>query len=205
MTKKNKVISPQTIDDFDDIVNPSEDLIHSFEHMLDDIGENKSRDGLKNTPKRAAAAFKFLNHGYKLSLDKLVNKALFDSPSEDMILVRDIEFYSLCEHHMLPFNGRCHVAYIPDGKVLGLSKVARIVDMFARRLQIQERLTNDVAEAITKVTGCKGCAVVIEAQHMCMIMRGVQKQNSVMKTSSMLGLFRSNASTRAEFLSLLPN
>ena len=189
--------------DFDEIVKPSKELIESFKHMLKDIGEDSSRDGLLDTPKRAAAAFKFLNHGYKMSLDKVVNNALFDSEIEDMVLVRDIEFYSLCEHHMLPFNGRCHVAYIPDGKVLGLSKIARIVDMFARRLQIQERLTHQVAEAITEITGCKGCAVVVEAQHMCMVMRGVQKQNSVMKTSSMVGAFRNNPATRAEFLALL--
>jgi GTP cyclohydrolase I len=189
--------------DFDEIVTPSDKLIESFQHMIQDIGEDPSRDGLLDTPKRAAAAFKFLNHGYKMNLDKVVNNALFDSDIEDMVLVRDIEFYSLCEHHMLPFNGRCHVAYIPDGKVLGLSKIARIVDMFARRLQIQERLTHEVADAISEITGCKGCAVVVEAQHMCMVMRGVQKQNSVMKTSSMVGAFRNNPSTRAEFLALL--
>ncbi|MDB4029164.1 GTP cyclohydrolase I FolE [Gammaproteobacteria bacterium] len=189
--------------DFDEIVAPSKELIESFKYMLTDIGEDENRDGLLDTPKRAAAAFKFLNHGYKMSLDKVVNNALFDSEIEDMVLVRDIEFYSLCEHHMLPFNGRCHVAYIPEGKVLGLSKIARIVDMFARRLQIQERLTHQIADAITEITGCKGCAVVIEAQHMCMVMRGVQKQNSVMKTSSMVGAFRNNPSTRAEFLALL--
>ena len=166
----------KNLDDFDKIITPSDELISSFKHMLKDIGEDETRDGLVNTPKRAAAAFKFLNHGYKLSLDKVVNNALFDSDIEDMVLVRDIEFYSLCEHHMLPFNGRCHVAYIPDGKVLGLSKIARIVDMFARRLQIQERLTHQVAEAITDITGCKGCAVVVEAQHMCMVMRGVQNK-----------------------------
>ena len=191
--------------DFDEIVTPSPELIESFKHMLKDIGEDETRDGLLDTPKRAAAAFKFLNHGYKMNLDKVVNNALFDSEIEDMVLVRDIEFYSLCEHHMLPFNGRCHVAYIPEGKVLGLSKIARIVDMFARRLQIQERLTHQIADAITEITGCKGCAVVIEAQHMCMVMRGVQKQNSVMKTSSMVGAFRNNPSTRAEFLALLRN
>ena len=195
----------ENADDFDDIVTPSAETIESYKTMIKDIGEDLKRDGLVNTPKRAAAAFKFLNHGYKLSLDKIVNEALFESDAEDMVLVRDIEFYSLCEHHMLPFNGRCHVAYIPNGKVLGLSKIARIVDMFARRLQIQERLTHEVALAVQEVTGCKGCAVVVEAQHMCMIMRGVQKQNSVMKTSAMLGVFRSNATTRAEFLSLLPN
>ena len=200
-----KISNLENADDFDQIVTPSNELIKSFKYMLKDIGEDETREGLLDTPKRAAAAFKFLNHGYKLSLDKVVNNALFDSEIEDMVLVRDIEFYSLCEHHMLPFNGRCHVAYIPDGKVLGLSKVARIVDMFARRLQIQERLTHEVADAITEITGCRGCAVVVEAQHMCMVMRGVQKQNSVMKTSSMLGVFRNNPSTRAEFLSLLPS
>ena len=189
--------------DFDEIVTPSAELIESFKHMLKDIGEDETRDGLLDTPKRAAAAFKFLNHGYKMSLDKVVNNALFDSEIEDMVLVRDIEFYSLCEHHMLPFNGRCHVAYIPDGKVLGLSKIARIVDMYERRQKIQERLTHQIADAITEITGCKGCAVVVEAQHMCMVMRGVQKQNSVMKTSSMVGAFRNNPSTRAEFLALL--
>ena len=138
-------------------------------------------------------------------MEKVVNNALFESDIEDMVVVRDIEFYSLCEHHMLPFNGRCHVAYIPNGKVLGLSKIARVADMFARRLQIQERLTHQIAEAITGITGCKGCAVVVEAQHMCMVMRGVQKQNSVMKTSAMMGVFRNNPATRAEFFSLLPN
>ena len=195
----------ENADDFDDLVSPSAETIESYKTLIKDIGEDLKRDGLVNTPKRAAAAFKFLNHGYKLSLDKIVNEALFESDAEDMVLVRDIEFYSLCEHHMLPFNGRCHVAYIPNGKVLGLSKIARIVDMFARRLQIQERLTHEIALAVQEVTGCKGCAVVVEAQHMCMIMRGVQKQNSVMKTSAMLGVFRSNATTRSEFLSLLPN
>ena len=195
----------ENADDFDDLVTPSAETIESYKTLIKDIGEDLKRDGLVNTPKRAAAAFKFLNHGYKLSLDKIVNEALFESDAEDMVLVRDIEFYSLCEHHMLPFNGRCHVAYIPNGKVLGLSKIARIVDMFARRLQIQERLTHEIALAVQEVTGCKGCAVVVEAQHMCMIMRGVQKQNSVMKTSAMLGVFRSNATTRSEFLSLLPN
>ena len=195
----------ENADDFDQIVTPSDELIKSFEHMLVDIGEDTARDGLVDTPKRAAAAFKFLNHGYKLSLEKVVNNALFDSDIEDMVVVRDIEFYSLCEHHMLPFNGRCHVAYIPNGKVLGLSKIARVADMFARRLQIQERLTHQIAEAITDITECKGCAVVVEAQHMCMVMRGVQKQNSVMKTSAMMGVFRNNPATRAEFFSLLPN
>ena len=195
----------ENADDFDQIVTPSDELIKSFEHMLIDIGEDTARDGLVDTPKRAAAAFKFLNHGYKLSLEKVVNNALFESDIEDMVVVRDIEFYSLCEHHMLPFNGRCHVAYIPNGKVLGLSKIARVADMFARRLQIQERLTHQIAEAITDITECKGCAVVVEAQHMCMVMRGVQKQNSVMKTSAMMGVFRNNPATRAEFFSLLPN
>ena len=146
----NKKISDlENVDDFDEMITPSKELINAFQFMLKDIGEDKTREGLINTPRRAAAAFKFLNHGYKLNIDKIVNNALFDSDLEDMVVVRDIEFYSLCEHHMLPFNGRCHVAYIPDGKVLGLSKIARIVDMFARRLQIQERLTHQVADTIT--------------------------------------------------------
>ena len=202
----NKKISDlENVSDFDEMITPSDELINAFQFMLKDIGEDKNRDGLKNTPRRAAAAFKFLNHGYKLNVDKIFIQVFLLQKLYILNILRDIEFYSLCEHHMLPFNGRCHVAYIPDGKVLGLSKIARIVDMFARRLQIQERLTHEIADVITNITNCKGCAVVIEAQHMCMIMRGVQKQNSVMKTSSMMGIFRNNPSTRAEFLALLPN
>jgi GTP cyclohydrolase I len=171
--------------------------------IIEHIGENPERAGLADTPKRAAKAFEFLTQGYKQDLSNVVNDALFPSDSSEMVLVQNIELYSLCEHHLLPFIGRCHVAYLPEGKVLGLSKVARVVDMFARRLQIQEQLTVQIADSIKQVTGAQGVGVIIEAEHMCMMMRGVQKQNSVTKTSAMLGTFRSDARTREEFLSLL--
>lgn len=167
------------------------------------IGEDLERPGLKDTPKRAAKAFEFLTQGYNQSVDEVVNNALFPSDSNEMVLVQNIEMYSLCEHHMLPFIGKCHVAYIPTGKVLGLSKIARLVDMYARRLQIQESLTTQIAETILEVTEAEGVGVIVEAQHMCMMMRGVEKQNSLMKTSAMLGSFRSDQKTRDEFLSLL--
>ena len=175
----------------------------SWAKIIEAIGEDLERPGLVDTPRRAAKAFEFLTRGYKQSVDEVVNKALFPSESSEMILVQDVELYSLCEHHMLPFIGKCHVAYIPTGKVLGLSKVARIVDVFARRLQIQESLTSQIAETIMEVTSAQGVGVIIEAQHMCMMMRGVEKQNSIMKTSAMLGTFRSEQKTRDEFLSLL--
>jgi GTP cyclohydrolase I len=171
--------------------------------IIEAVGEDLDRPGLADTPKRAAKAFKFLTRGYAQSVDEVVNNALFPSDSSEMILVQDVELYSLCEHHLLPFIGKCHVAYIPTGKVLGLSKVARIVDLYARRLQIQESLTAEIADTIMKVTDAEGVGVIIEAQHMCMMMRGVEKQNSVMKTSAMLGCFRSEQKTREEFLSLL--
>ncbi len=171
--------------------------------LLQNIGEDPHRDGLIDTPGRASEAMKYLTHGYKMDIHEVVNGAVFDTANKDMILVKDIELYSLCEHHLLPFFGKCHVAYIPRNKVLGLSKIARIVDMFARRLQIQESLTHQIAESIVEVTDALGVAVVVEARHLCMMMRGVEKQNSVMKTSCMLGIFRENAATRSEFLSLL--
>ncbi|MFN2287742.1 MAG: GTP cyclohydrolase I FolE [Chromatocurvus sp.] len=171
--------------------------------IIEAIGEDLSRPGLADTPERAAKAFDFLTHGYRQSVDEVVNGALFPSESSEMILVQDIELYSLCEHHLLPFIGKCHVAYIPTGQVIGLSKVARIVDVFARRLQIQESLTTQIAETIMQVTKAAGVGVIIEARHMCMMMRGVEKQNSVMKTSSMIGSFREDQKTRDEFLSLL--
>ena len=171
--------------------------------IIEAIGEDLNRPGLVDTPKRAAKSFEFLTRGYQQSVDEVVNEALFPSDSSEMILVQDVELYSLCEHHLLPFIGKCHVAYIPTGKVLGLSKVARIVDVFARRLQIQEALTSQIAETIMDVTDAEGVGVIIEAQHMCMMMRGVEKQNSVMKTSAMLGSFRTEQKTRDEFLSLL--
>lgn len=171
--------------------------------IIEAIGEDLERPGLADTPKRAAKAFEFLTRGYHQSVDEVVNNALFPSDSSEMILVQDVELYSLCEHHLLPFIGKCHVAYIPTGKVLGLSKVARIVDVFARRLQIQESLTTDIAQTIMDVTEAEGVGVIIEARHMCMMMRGVEKQNSVMKTSAMLGSFRDSQKTRGEFLQLL--
>jgi GTP cyclohydrolase I len=181
-------------------VSPVEE---SWAKIIESIGEDLERPGLVDTPRRAAKAFAFLTQGYQQSVEEVVNKALFPSESSEMILVQDVEMYSLCEHHMLPFIGKCHVAYIPTGKVLGLSKVARIVDVFARRLQIQESLTSQIAETIMEVTDAQGVGVIIEAQHMCMMMRGVEKQNSLMKTSAMLGTFRSEQKTREEFLSLL--
>lgn len=175
----------------------------AFAKIIADCGEDLNRPGLQDTPKRAAKAFEFLTRGYSQDVDEIVNEALFPSDSSEMVLVQDIELYSLCEHHLLPFIGKCHVAYIPTGQVLGLSKVARIVDLFARRFQIQEQLTTQIAQTVMDVTGAEGVGVIIEAQHMCMMMRGVEKQNSVMKTSAMLGSFRTDLSTRSEFLSLL--
>jgi len=171
-------------------------------NILETVGENPKRDGLKDTPKRAAKALEFLTHGYQLDLNEIINDAVFDSDNDEMVIVRNIELYSLCEHHLLPFIGKCHVAYLPRGKVLGLSKVARIVDYFARRLQIQENLTKQIAETIMQATNAAGVGVIIEAKHLCMMMRGVEKQNSVMTTSMMLGDFRSSANTRNEFLQL---
>ncbi len=178
------------------------DLVTAYSTIISGIGEDLSRDGLQDTPARAAKAMQFLTHGYDQTLDEVVNGAIFESDSDEMVIVRNIELYSLCEHHMLPFIGRCHVGYLPRAKVLGLSKVARIVDMYARRLQIQENLTKQIATAIHEVTGGLGVGVIVEAQHMCMMMRGVEKQNSSMTTSSMLGRFRSDTNTRNEFLQL---
>jgi len=171
--------------------------------ILEQIGEDPNRAGLADTPKRAANAMRFLMQGYGMDIDTVINEALFPSDNDEMIIVKNIELYSMCEHHLLPFIGKCHVAYIPHGKVIGLSKIARIVDVYARRLQIQENLTNDIARCIVDKTGAAGAGVIIEAQHMCMMMRGVEKQNSVMTTSCMLGAFRNSQSTRNEFLSLI--
>jgi len=174
-----------------------------FSKIIAAVGEDLNREGLIDTPKRAAEAFKFLNNGYEKNLDEVLNNAVFTADTEDMVIVKDIELYSLCEHHLLPFIGKCHVGYLPRGKVLGLSKVARIVDMYARRLQIQEKLTKQIADAIETAVDAKGVAVVIEAKHLCMMMRGVEKQNSVMTTSVMTGIFRKEMNTRSEFLSLI--
>lgn len=178
-------------------------MIEQYSKIIREIGEDLNRPGLLDTPARAAKAMQFLTKGYKETIDEVVNNALFPSDSSEMIIVKDIELYSMCEHHMLPFIGKAHVAYIPTGKVLGLSKIARIVDMFARRLQIQEQLTLQVAETIRNVTEAEGVGVIIEAKHMCMMMRGVEKQNSSMKTSAMLGSFRDDIATRSEFLALI--
>src|SRR3954467_8138961 len=175
----------------------------TFRNLLEAIGEDPQREGLLRTPTRAAKAFEFLTNGYRQDLDEMVNGAIFSSDASEIILVKDIELYSMCEHHLLPFIGRAHVAYIPNGKVIGLSKVARIVDVFARRLQIQEQLTTQVADAIMQALHPAGVAVVIEAKHLCMMMRGVEKQNSVMTTSCLLGSFKEDARTRTEFLALL--
>src|SRR3954453_2313944 len=175
----------------------------TFRNLLEAIGEDPQREGLLRTPTRAAKAFEFLTNGYRQDLEEIVNGAIFSSEASEIVLVKDIELYSMCEHHLLPFVGKAHVAYIPEGKVIGLSKVARIVDMFARRLQIQENLTIQIADALMKTLRPTGVAVVIEAKHLCMMMRGVEKQNSVMKTSCLLGSFKEDARTRGEFLALL--
>lgn len=171
--------------------------------IITQLGEDVSREGLVKTPKRAAEALRFLTQGYQQNLNDVINDAIYHSSNEEMVIVKDIELYSLCEHHLLPFIGKCHVAYLPKGKVLGLSKIARVVDLFARRLQIQERLTREIADTIQLITEADGVAVVIEAQHLCMMMRGVEKQNSVMTSSVMIGTFKTNASTRLEFLNLI--
>ena len=179
------------------------DMEAAYAKIIEGVGENLNRDGLLDTPKRAAKAMQFLTRGYQQTVAEIVNGALFASDASEMVLVSDIELYSMCEHHLLPFIGKCHVAYIPKGKVLGLSKVARIVDMYARRLQIQENLTTEIAQSIMDITDAAGVGVIIEAKHMCMMMRGVEKQNSVMRTSSLMGCFRNNDKTRAEFFSLV--
>jgi len=180
-----------------------EALADAFREILEAVGEDVDREGLRRTPIRAARALEFLTQGYRQNLSQIVNDAVFESDASEIILVKDIELYSMCEHHLLPFIGRAHVAYIPNGKVIGLSKVARIVDVFARRLQIQENLTTQIAESLMKCLEPSGVAVVVEAKHLCMMMRGVEKQNSVMKTSCLLGTFKEDARTRSEFLSLL--
>lgn len=181
----------------------NEAIAANYRAIIEQLGENPEREGLRDTPKRAAKAMEFLTKGYHDDINDIVNNAVFESNSDQMVLVKDIELYSMCEHHLLPFVGKCHIAYLPDGKVLGLSKFARIVDMFARRLQIQENLTKQIADTVLEVTGAKGVAVVVESQHMCMMMRGVQKQNSSMYSSVMLGSFRDSPATRNEFLALI--
>ncbi|MGQ7247545.1 GTP cyclohydrolase I FolE [Halomonas sp. V046] len=180
-------------------------LANHYRSIIQELGEDPDREGLVDTPVRAAKAMQFLTRGYTQSLEEIINGAVFTSDTDEMVLVKDIELYSMCEHHLLPFIGKCHIAYMPSGKVLGLSKFARIVDMFARRMQIQENLTRQIADAVQQVTGAAGVAVVIEARHLCMMMRGVEKQNSSMTSSVMLGAFRDKSSTRQEFLTLVNN
>jgi GTP cyclohydrolase I len=174
-----------------------------YQQILKELGEDVTRDGLLETPARAASSMRYLTKGYTENLEDILNNALFDSEMSEMVIVKDIEMYSMCEHHLLPFLGKCHVGYLPNGKVIGLSKIARIIDFYARRLQIQERLTGEIAHCIESTTNARGVAVVIEAQHLCMMMRGVEKQNSVMTTSVMLGDMRDSACSRGEFLSLI--
>ena len=180
-----------------------ESLPELYEKLIRGIGEDPDREGLLRTPHRAAKALAYLTGGYRQTLGEVVNDALFSTDLEEIVLVKDIELYSLCEHHILPFIGKCHVGYLPAGKVLGLSKVARIVDMYSRRLQIQEKLTQEIADAIGEATGASGVGVIIEAQHLCMQMRGVAKQHSSMKTSVLLGAFREDLATRTELLRLI--
>jgi len=171
--------------------------------LLVELGEDPDREGLARTPERVAKALAFLTYGYRSDLKAVINEALFTQDTSSMVIVKDIEVYSMCEHHMLPFFGRCHIGYIPDGKVFGVSKLARLVDMYARRLQLQERLTEQISQVVMAEVGAKGVGVMIEAKHLCMMMRGVEKQNSVMVTSSVLGVFRDQLATREEFLTLV--
>lgn len=181
----------------------TEALSESFSRVIDFLGENKEREGLKKTPERVAKAMQYLTHGYDLDPDSIVNQAIFNEEYSEMVIVKDIEVYSLCEHHMLPFFGKAHVAYIPDRKIVGLSKIPRVVDAYSRRLQVQERLTIEIRDCIQRTLSPKGVAVVLEASHMCMQMRGVQKQNSVTTSSAFTGLFLKNDSTRKEFINLV--
>lgn len=174
-----------------------------YKEIIKRLGEDINREGLRDTPERAANALRYLTKGYNENLEDIINNALFESDMSEMVIVKEIEMYSMCEHHLLPFLGKCHVGYLPNGKVLGLSKIARIVDYFARRLQIQERLTSEIAYCIESITGARGVAVVMEAKHLCMMMRGVEKQNSIMTTSVMLGEMRDNPASRSEFLRLI--
>tara|TARA_Y100001970_G_C14087488_1_gene778139 strand:- start:565 stop:1125 length:561 start_codon:yes stop_codon:yes gene_type:complete len=181
----------------------NEKIINLTFSLLEEIGEDPTREGLLKTPSRVSKAWSFFSDGYKQDLTKIINNAIFNEDSKDMVVVRDVEFFSLCEHHLLPFFGKAHVAYIPNGKVIGLSKIPRIIDMFGRRLQVQERLTRQIAETVKDVLDPIGVAVIMEGQHMCMQMRGVEKQNSLATTSSMLGKFRESDRTRSEFLSII--
>ncbi|MBI2950101.1 MAG: GTP cyclohydrolase I FolE [Verrucomicrobia bacterium] len=180
-----------------------EELLRLVHRQLELIGENPDRDGLKRTPLRVAKAWEFLTQGYRKDPRSVLNGALFEAKSDEMVIVKDIDFYSLCEHHLLPFFGKCHIAYLPTERVIGLSKLPRLVDVFARRLQVQERMTHEIAATIDELIQPQGVGVVVEGQHLCMMMRGVEKQNSYAITSAMLGRFRDDARTRGEFLDLI--
>ena len=177
-----------------------EKLVHS---LIQEVGENPEREGLKKTPHRVAKAYEFLTQGYHKDIKQVLNGAVFNEKYDEMVIVKDIDFYSMCEHHLLPFFGKVHIAYIPDGKIVGLSKIPRIVDVFARRLQVQERMTQEICDTLEEHLTPRGVSVVVEAYHMCMMMRGVQKQNSITTTSAMHGIFKEDARTRAEFLNLI--
>lgn len=190
------------MDIYDDIAT-SRELTEAVRAMLQELGEDPAREGLTKTPERVARSLSFLTQGYQQDPKEVVGSAIFEAEYDEMVVVRDVEIYSLCEHHLLPFFGRCHIAYLPDGKIVGLSKLARLAEIYARRLQVQERLTTQIATAIEEVLQPKGVAVVMEAHHLCMMMRGVEKQNSLAVTSCMLGRFRADARTRAEFMGLI--
>jgi GTP cyclohydrolase I len=203
ITTKLTIESPGTAAEGTNVDLASASMQQIYAELLTRIGEDPTRDGLLNTPRRMEKSMAFLTQGYNQSVEEVLHGALFDVDYDEMVIVKDIEFYSLCEHHLLPFFGKAHVAYVPQGKVIGLSKLPRIVDVFARRLQVQERLTHQVAEAISDAIHPQGVAVVMEADHLCMMMRGVQKQHSRTVTSAMLGVFKSQPQTRTEFLSLV--
>ena len=187
----------------EDVKREDERMQEYFTEIIRNLGEDPTREGVQDTPKRVVKALRYLTHGYHEPIETVMKGAIFDSDMDEMVIVKNIELYSLCQHHMLPFIGKCHVAYIPNGKIIGLSKIPRIIEIYARRLQLQEKLTKQIAECVMEATQASGVAVIIEAQHLCMMMRGVEKQNSVMTTSVMLGSFRKDERTRAEFLNLV--
>ena len=194
---------PSLVNGIHSVAEATDPMAKHVHGMLELLGENPQREGLVKTPDRAAKALRYLTRGYTANLNKIVNGALFEAEVDEMVIVRDIEFFSLCEHHMLPFNGRVHVAYLPNKKIIGLSKIPRIIDMFSQRLQVQERMTHQIAQTLQEVLEARGVAVIAEGKHFCMMMRGVEKQCSSTTTSAMLGEFRNSKSTRDEFLSLL--
>ena len=208
--KENNIPKQLIEEDDDDLYFAStcsgktfDEIEKSVSNILVNVGEDPHREGLLKTPRRVAKSYKFLTKGYTENVDTILNGAVFNETYDEMVIVKDIDFFSLCEHHMLPFYGKCHVAYIPDGKIVGLSKLPRIVEMFARRLQVQERMTTEIGETINRVLKPRGVAVVSEAKHLCMVMRGIEKQNSVATSSCMIGAFKTNENTRQEFLKLI--